>query len=95
MVNGLEVGNFRRIAHHPPVGRCRPAQRPLCLYRYGKEEMGGEVPEIARLGRPPTGFIGADFPPPTGSSVCVIRPSSGPAPFVLLPSLGSRGGTGL
>ena len=57
--------------------------------------MGGEVPAIARLGRPPTGFAGAHFPPSTGSPIRAIRPSAGPAPLVLLPSLSARGGTGL
>ena len=59
------------------------------------EEMSGEVPSIARTSRPPTGFVGAHFPPATGSPIRVIRPSSRPAPLVLLPSLGARGGIGL
>ena len=95
MLNGAGAGNCRRIARHPSVGRCRPAQRPLCLCRDGKEEMGGEVPTIARPGRPPTGFAGSHFPPAIGSPVHAIRPSAGLAPFVLFPSLGARGGIGL
>ena len=95
MVNGAGTGNCRRIDHHPPVDRYRPAQRPLCLYRDGKEEVGREVLEIALPGRPATGFAGAHFLPTTGSPVRAIRPSSCPAPLVLLPSLGARGGTGL
>ena len=57
--------------------------------------MGGEVPAIAQSDQPPRGFVGAHFPPATGSPVCTIRPSVGPAPLVLLPSLVTRGGTGL
>ena len=95
MVNGVGAGNCRRIARHPSVDRCRPAQRPLCLCRDGKKEMDGEVPAIAWPGRPPTRFTGAHFPPATDSPVRAIRPSVGPAPLVLLPSLSARGGTGL
>ena len=57
--------------------------------------MGGEVPAITKPGRPPTGFIGAHFPPATGSPIHAIQPSAGPAPIVLLPSLSASGGTGL
>ena len=57
--------------------------------------MGGEVPAIARPDQPPTGFVGAHFPPTTSSPVRAIRPFVGPAPLVLLPSLGANGGTGL
>ena len=57
--------------------------------------MGDEVPTIARPGWPPTGFVGAHFPPTIGLPVRAIRPSVGPAPLVLLPSLGVSGGTGL
>ena len=89
MVNGMGAGNCQMIARHPPVGRCRPARRPLCLCRDRKEEMGGEVLAIGRPGRPPIGFAGTHFPPATGSPVCAIRPSTGPAPFVFLPSLGA------
>ena len=95
MVNGAGAGNFRRIARHPLVGRCRSAQQPLCLCRDGKEEIGGQVPSIALPGRPPIGFASARFPHAISSPVCAIRPSAGPAPLVLLPSLGARGGTGL
>ena len=95
MVNGVGVGNCQRIARHPSVGRCRPAQLPLCIYRDGKEEMGGEVPAIVRPGRRPTGFACAYFPPATGSLVRAIWPSARPAPLVLLPSLGARGETSL
>ena len=95
MENCAGAGNCQRIARHPPVGRCRPAQRPLCLCRDGKQEMGGEVPMIAQPGRPPTRFVGAYFPPATGSPVHVIRPFAGPAPLVFLPSLSASGGIGL
>ena len=95
MVNGVGAGNCWRTVHHPPVDRCCPAQRALCLCQDGKEGMGGEVPTVARPGRPPTGFAGANFLPATGSPICAIRPSAGPAPFVLLPSLGTKEGTGL
>ena len=95
MVNGAGAGNCRRIAHHPPVDRYRPAQRPLCLCRDEKEEVGREVLVINRPGRPPTGFASAHFLPTTGSPVRAIRPFSWPAPLVLLPSLSARGGTGL
>ena len=95
MENGTGAGNCQRIAHHPPAGRCHPAQRPLCLYQDGKEEMGGEVPLITRSDRPPTGFVGAHFPPATGSPVRAIQPSAWPTPLVLLPSLCTSGGTGL
>ena len=88
MVNGAGAGNCRRIAHHPPVDRYRPAQRPLCLCRDGKEEMDGEILVSARLGRPPTGFAGVHFLPATGSPVRAIWPSAWPAP-----SLSARGGT--
>ena len=98
MVNGAGAGNYWRIAHHPPVDRYRPALRPLCLCRDGKEEMDGEgemdeeVLASARPGRPPTGFVGAHFLPATGSPVRAIQPSAWPAPLVLLPSLDARGG---
>ena len=95
MENGAGAGNCQRIARHPLVGRCRPGQRPLCLYRDGKQKMGGEVPVIAQPDRPPTGFVGAYFPPSTGSPICAIWPSAGPAPFVFLPSLGASEGTDL
>ena len=94
-VNGAGEGNCRRIAHRLSVDRYRPAQRPLCLCWDGKEEMGGEVPAIARPDWPPTGFAGAHFPPATDSPVRAIWPSAWPAPPVLLPSLGSKGGIGL
>ena len=44
--------------------------------------MGGKVPVIARPDRPQTGFVGAHFPPATGSPVHGIRPSARPAPLV-------------
>ena len=91
----MKVGNCRRIARHPPVDRCRPSQRPLCLCQDGKQDVGGEVPTIARSDQPPIGFVGAHFPPTTDSPVCAVRPSVGPAPLVLLPSLVASGGTGL
>ena len=95
MVNGAGARNFRKIARHPPVGRCRPAQRPLCLFRDGKEEMGGQILAIVRPSWPPTGFAGAHFPPVTGSPVHAIHPSVGLAPLVSLSSLSARGGIGL
>ena len=95
MVNGVGARNYQKIARHPPVDRCRPTQQPLCLFRDGMEEMGGLAPAIAQPGQPPTGFIGAHFPPATDSPVHAIRPSVRPAPLVLLPSLGARGGTSL
>ena len=95
MENGAKAGNCRRIARHPPVGRCRQKQRPLCLCRDGKQDMGGEVPAIFRSNQPPTGFVGAHFLPATDSPIHAIRPSAGPAPLVLLPSLVASGGTGL
>ena len=95
MVNGVGAGNCQRTDRHPPVDRCRPAQRALCLCQDGKEGMGGEVPTVALPGRPPTEFVGAHFLPAIGSPVRAIRPSVGPDPLVLFPSLGARGGTGL
>ena len=98
MVNDVGAGNYRRIAHHPPIDRYRPAQRPLCLCRDGKEEMGGGGGggfASARPGRPPTGFAGTHFLPTTGSPVRATRLSAWPATLVFLPSLGTRGGTGL
>ena len=95
MENGAGAENCQRIACHLQIGRCRPAQQPLCLCQDGKQEMGGEVPAIARPGRPPTGFIGAHFPPATGSPIRAIWPSAGLAPLALLPSLGASGGAGL
>ena len=91
----MEAGNYRRIARHPPVGRCHPTQRPLCLCLNRKQDVGGEVPAIALSDQPPTGFVGVHFPPITGSPVRAIQPSVGPAPLVLLPSLIASGGTGL
>ena len=82
--------NCRKIAHHPPVGQCRPVWRPLCLCRDRKEEVGGEVPAISLPGWPPTGFTDAHFPPAIGSPVRAIRPSAGPTPLALLPSLDAR-----
>ena len=95
MANGVGVENCRRIACHPPVGRCSPTRQPLFLCWDEKEEMGEEVPAIVRPGRYPTGFAGPHFPLATGSPVCAIRPSARPAHLVLFPSLGAKGGTGL
>ena len=95
MVNGAGTGNCWRIDNHPPVDRYRLAQRPLCLCRDGKEEVGREVLKITLPGRPPTVFASADFLPTTGSPGRAIRPSSCPAPLVFLPSPGAIGGTGL
>ena len=95
MVNGGGAGNYRKIACHPSVDRCRPVQQPLYLCQDGMAEMGGQAPATARLGWPPIGFAGAHFPPATGSPVRAIQPSAGPAPLVSLPSLSARGGTGL
>ena len=61
--HGAGAGSCRRIARHPPAGRCHPLHRPVCLCQDGKQEMGGKVPVIARPNRPPTGFVGAHFPP--------------------------------
>ena len=69
MVNSAGVGNFRRIAHHPPADRHCPTHRPLFLFQDGKEGAGGEVPPIARLDRLATGFSGARFPLAIGSPV--------------------------
>ena len=95
MVNGVGAGNYRRIAHHPLEDRYHPTQRPLCLCRDGKEEMGREVLASARPGRPPIGFAGTHFLSTTGSPVRATRLSAWPATLVFLPSLGTRGGTGL
>ena len=95
MVNGAGAGSCWRIAHLRPVDRYRPAQRPLFLCWDGKEEMGEEVVAIAWPDRPPTGFVDARFLPATGSPVRGVRPPIWPAPLVLLPSLGTREGTGL
>ena len=92
MENGVGAGNCRRIAHHPPVDRHRPVQRPLFLCRDGKEGAGREVPAIARPDRLPTGFVGAHFPLAIGSPVRPIQPPAWPAPLALFPSLCSRGG---
>ena len=59
------------------------------------EEVGGEVPLIYLPSRPPTGFVGARYPPTIGSRVRATQPPAWPAPLVLPPSLGARGGTGL
>ena len=93
MMNGAGTRSCRRIAHHRPVDRYHPAQRPLCLCRDEKEEMGGEVLEISRPGRPPTVFADAHFLPVTGSPIHAVRAPAWPAPLVLLPSLGAIGGT--
>ena len=95
MVNCGGARSCRRITHHRPVDRYRPAQRPLCPCRDGKVEMGREALSIARPGRPPTGFTDARFLPATGSPVRAVRPPAWPAPLVLLPTLGARGGTSL
>ena len=95
MVDDAGAGNCRRIAHHLPIDRYRPTQRPIFLWRDGKEEMGGEVPAIARPDRPLSGFACAHFPPTTSSPVRSTRSSACPAPLVLLPYLGAIGGIGL
>ena len=95
MVDDTREGNFRRIIHHRSAGLYRPAQRPLCPYQDGKEEMGGKALSIARPGRLPTGFSSARFLPITGSPVRAVRPPAWPALLVSLPILGARGGTGL
>ena len=77
MVNGVGVGNYRRIARHPPVGRCRSVQGPLYLCWDGKEEIGEEVPATVPPDRPPTGFTGAHFPPITDSPVVQFGHLSG------------------
>ena len=94
-VNGVRAVNCRRISHHLPVGLRRSVQRLLYLCWYGQEEMGGEVPLIARLSRLPTGFAGSHFLPAVDSPVRVVRPPAWPALLVLLPALGAREGTGL
>ena len=95
MVNGAGAGNCRRIAHHPPTNRHRPAQRPFFLCRDGKEGADGEVPAITQLGQLPTGFVGAHFLLSIGSPVRVIRPPAWPTLLALLPSLCARGGADL
>ena len=95
MMNGAGAGNCRRIAHHPSVDQHRPTQRPLYLYRAGKEGTNGEVPAIGRFGWLPTRFAGAHFPLSIGSPVRAIRPPAWPAPLALLPSLCARGGVDL
>ena len=95
MVNGVGAGNCQRTVRHPSVDRCHPAQKSLCLFQDRKEGMGGEVPSVAWPCQPPTGFACAHFFPITVSPVRAIRPSAGTAPLVFLPSLSSRGGTGL
>ena len=91
-MNGAGAVNCPRIIHHLPVDLHRQAQQLLYLCWYGQEEMGGEVPMIAR---PPIGFAGAHFLPAVDSPVRIVRPPAWPALLVLLPALGTRGGTGL
>ena len=91
MVNTIGAESCRKITRHPSVGQCRRVQRPPCLYRDKMEEVGGEVPEISRPGRPPTGFAGAHYPPTIGSHVHATRSPAWPTPLVLPPSLGARG----
>ena len=95
MVNGGGAGSCRKITHHRPVDRYRPAQQPLFPCQDGKEEMGGEVLVIALPDRLPTGFTGARFLPATDSLVHVVRPPAWPGPLASLPILGARGGTSL
>ena len=95
MVNVVGVESCRKIIHPPSVGQCRRVQQPPCLYQDEMKEVGGEVPMTYRPSRPPTGLVGARYPPAIGSCVHATRPSAWPAPLVLPPSLGARGGTGL
>ena len=95
MVNGAREGNCRRIIHHLPVVRYRPAQLPLCPYRDGKEEIGGEALAIAWSGWLPTGFADARFLPAAGLPVRAVWPSTWLAHLALLPVLGAIGGTDL
>ena len=95
MVKSAGKGNYRRIINHLPVGRYRPVQRPLFLFRDEKEERGEEALSIARPGWLPTRFAGACFLPSTGSLVHAVRPPARPTPLVLLPVLDAIGGTGL
>ena len=94
-MNGAGAVNCRRIIHHLPVDLHRQAQQLLYLCWYEQEEMGGEVPMIARPGRPLTRFAGANFLPTVDSPVRIVRPHAWPALLVLLPALGARAGTGL
>ena len=95
MVNAVGVESCRKITRHPQVGPCRRVQRPPCLYREEMEEVGGEVPVISWPGRPPTGFVGARYPPAIGLRVRATQPLVWPTPLVLPPSLGAIGGFGL
>ena len=74
MVNTVGAESCQKIIRHPPVGQCRRVQRTSCLYRDEMEEVGEEVPLIYRPGRPPTGFVGARYPPTIGSLVRATRP---------------------
>ena len=87
MVNIVGAESCQKITRHSPVGQCRRVQRPPCLYRDEMEELGGEVPVISGLGRPPTRFAGARYPPAIGSRVRSTWPPDWPAPLVLPPSL--------
>ena len=66
MVNGAGEGNFRRIIHHPSVGRYHLVQRSLCPCRDGKEGMGEDSLAIARPGWLPTGSVDDRFLPAAG-----------------------------
>ena len=95
MVIGAGAGSYRRITHHRPVNQYRLVQRPLCLFRGGKEETGGDALAIGLRGRRPIGFAGVRFLIAIGSPVRVIRPPAWLAPLVLLPTPGNREGIDL
>ena len=69
MVNAVGAESCWKITRHLPVGQCRRVQRPPCLYQDEMEEVGGKVPVISQPGRPPTGFVGARYPPAIGNRV--------------------------
>ena len=77
MVNATGEGNYRKIAHHLPVGLYRLVKRSLCLYR--------KVPANVRPNQSPTGFVSAHSLPANGSPTRAVQPSAGPALPVLLP----------
>ena len=95
MVNAVGAESCQKITYHSSISQYRRVQRPPFLYRDEMKEVGGEVPMISRLGRPPIGFVSARSPPAMGSRVRATRPPAWPTPLVLPQSLGARGGTGL